>query len=253
MGAAAFLMVEYLNRPYGELIRHAFLPAVLAYISLLFIVHIEALKAGMQGIPRPPSPLRDRIINWSMAVAGVVLVMQVGLWLTELLPSLFGEAASLVAAVLLVAVFAGLVKLSAKYPEESGEISVEEAANLPPARPTVLGGLYFIVPIWILIWNLMVLEQSPALAAFWACTFTMVMLFIERPLVAWARGRTTTGTWRQGWEDLLFSLDAGARNMIGIAIATGTAGIIVGVVRCLRRPVIKPDTKRVGGRQYRSR
>jgi TRAP transporter 4TM/12TM fusion protein len=230
MGAAAFLMVEYLNIPYGELIRHAFLPAVLAYISLLFIVHIEALKAGMQGIPRPPSPLRDRIINWSMAVAGVVLVMQVGLWLTELLPSLFGEAASLVAAVLLVAVFAGLVKLSAKYPEESGEISVEEAANLPPARPTVLGGLYFIVPIWILIWNLMVLEQSPALAAFWACTFTMVMLFIERPLVAWARGRTTTGTWRQGWEDFLFSLDAGARNMIGIAIATGTAGIIVGVV-----------------------
>jgi TRAP transporter 4TM/12TM fusion protein len=43
MGAAAFLMVEYVGIPYAEIIKHAILPAVLSYISLLYIVHLEAV------------------------------------------------------------------------------------------------------------------------------------------------------------------------------------------------------------------
>ncbi len=50
MGAAAFLMVEYVGIPYVEVIKHAFLPALISYIALLYIVHLEALKAGMQGL-----------------------------------------------------------------------------------------------------------------------------------------------------------------------------------------------------------
>ncbi|MEL6933139.1 MAG: TRAP transporter fused permease subunit, partial [Pseudomonadota bacterium] len=38
MGAAAFLMVEYVNIPYIEVVKHAFLPAVISYIALLYIV-----------------------------------------------------------------------------------------------------------------------------------------------------------------------------------------------------------------------
>ena len=53
MGAAAFLMVEYVGIPYVEVIKHAFLPAVISYIALLYIVHLEALKANMQGLERP--------------------------------------------------------------------------------------------------------------------------------------------------------------------------------------------------------
>ena len=52
MGAAAFLMIEYVGISYVEVIRHAFLPAVISYIALVYIVHLEACKAGMRGLPR---------------------------------------------------------------------------------------------------------------------------------------------------------------------------------------------------------
>ncbi|HUG23359.1 TRAP transporter permease, partial [Piscinibacter sp.] len=52
MGAAAFLMVEYVGIPYIEVIQHALLPAVISYIALFYIVHLEALKNNMEGLPR---------------------------------------------------------------------------------------------------------------------------------------------------------------------------------------------------------
>ena len=52
MGAAAFLMVEYVNIPYIDVVKHAFLPAVISYIALLYIVHLEALKMQMQGLKK---------------------------------------------------------------------------------------------------------------------------------------------------------------------------------------------------------
>jgi hypothetical protein len=53
MGAAAFLMVEYVGIPYFDVVKHAFLPAVISYIALVYIVHLEAMKANMQGLPKP--------------------------------------------------------------------------------------------------------------------------------------------------------------------------------------------------------
>ncbi|MEO0822943.1 MAG: TRAP transporter fused permease subunit, partial [Pseudomonadota bacterium] len=53
MGAAAFLMVEYVNIPYIEVVKHAFLPAVISYIALLYIVHLESLKMGLEGLKKP--------------------------------------------------------------------------------------------------------------------------------------------------------------------------------------------------------
>ena len=44
MGAAAFLMVEYVGIPYSEIVKHALLPAMLSYFGLFYIVHLEALK-----------------------------------------------------------------------------------------------------------------------------------------------------------------------------------------------------------------
>src|SRR3546814_7693956 len=44
MGAAAFLMVEYTDTPYVDVVRHALLPAVITYIALFSIVQLEAVK-----------------------------------------------------------------------------------------------------------------------------------------------------------------------------------------------------------------
>ena len=52
MGAAAFLMAEYVGITYAEVCKHAFLPAILTYGALFYVVDLEAVKAGMTGIPR---------------------------------------------------------------------------------------------------------------------------------------------------------------------------------------------------------
>ncbi|WP_048600248.1 TRAP transporter permease [Rubeoparvulum massiliense] len=52
MGAAAFLMVEYTGIPYGEIIVSAAIPAILSYIAILFMVHLEALKHNIEGLPK---------------------------------------------------------------------------------------------------------------------------------------------------------------------------------------------------------
>jgi len=56
MGAAAFIMAEYCNMPYIEVARAAAIPAVLAYLGLLYITHLEACKLGLKGIPRAELP-----------------------------------------------------------------------------------------------------------------------------------------------------------------------------------------------------
>ncbi|MEH6456418.1 MAG: TRAP transporter fused permease subunit, partial [Cocleimonas sp.] len=46
MGAAAFLMVEYVGISYFEVVKHAFIPALISYIALVYIVHLESMKLG---------------------------------------------------------------------------------------------------------------------------------------------------------------------------------------------------------------
>ena len=58
MGAAAFLMAEYVGITYAEVCKHAFLPAVLTYGALFYVVDLEAVKAGMTGIERRKHPHR---------------------------------------------------------------------------------------------------------------------------------------------------------------------------------------------------
>ncbi|MEQ9124634.1 MAG: TRAP transporter fused permease subunit, partial [Alphaproteobacteria bacterium] len=52
MGAAAFLMVEFLEIPYTSIIIAAATPALMHYIAVLAMVHFEAKKLGLQGMPR---------------------------------------------------------------------------------------------------------------------------------------------------------------------------------------------------------
>lgn len=91
MGAAAFLMVEYVGIPYVEVIKHAFLPALIAYIALFYIVHLEAAKAGLAGLPRASDsgPLR-RLIAGGLAVSGFLVlagVVYFGLgWIKSVAP-----------------------------------------------------------------------------------------------------------------------------------------------------------------------
>ena len=56
MGAAAFLMAEYMDVKYGQVALWAILPAVLYFAGIFMSVHLEAKKLGLQGIPRSELP-----------------------------------------------------------------------------------------------------------------------------------------------------------------------------------------------------
>jgi TRAP transporter 4TM/12TM fusion protein len=56
MGAAAFIIAEYVNVPYVEVIKAAAVPAFASYAALLYITHVEACKLGLPRIPRAELP-----------------------------------------------------------------------------------------------------------------------------------------------------------------------------------------------------
>jgi TRAP transporter 4TM/12TM fusion protein len=56
MGAAAFIIAEYVNVPYIEVVKAAAIPAFASYAALFYITHVEASKLGLRGIPRHELP-----------------------------------------------------------------------------------------------------------------------------------------------------------------------------------------------------
>ena len=63
MGAAAFLMAEYVGVPYSSIIVRAILPAILYFTGIFIAVHLEAKKLGLQGIEREKLPVLRRLLR----------------------------------------------------------------------------------------------------------------------------------------------------------------------------------------------
>jgi TRAP-type uncharacterized transport system fused permease subunit len=82
----------------------------------------------------------------------------------------------------------------------------------------------------VLVWCLMIEQFSPGLSAFYATALMILILLTQRPLIAAFRGEGQAGALARGFAELRDGLAAGARNMIGIGVATAAAGIIVGTV-----------------------
>jgi TRAP transporter 4TM/12TM fusion protein len=56
MGAAAFIIAEYCNLPYLQVVKAAFIPAIISYIALIYITHLEASKLGLKGLSKEQIP-----------------------------------------------------------------------------------------------------------------------------------------------------------------------------------------------------
>jgi TRAP transporter 4TM/12TM fusion protein len=232
MGAAAFLMIEYVGISYLEVMKHAILPALISYIALFYIVHLEAMKENLQGIPRRVAiPFQKQVISTVMTVSGIVILSGVVYYGFGWLKTVFGDASFIAVSVLMLIAYIFIVKHVAQYPELHMDDPNDVLEYLPEVGPTLKSGLHFLIPVAALIWNLMVEELSPALSAFWATLFLMFILVTQRPLFAFFRKQGNLGAAvRVGLKDLFDGLVTGARNMIGIGIATAAAGIIVGTV-----------------------
>ena len=228
MGAAAFLMVEYVGIPYSEIVKHAFLPAILSYIGLFYIVHLEALKLGMQPmVKRAPRPWRDKALRLGLDISGTIIVVGALYYLFSGIRAALGAAAPWATAAAFAVLYFISARMAAKNPDLPHDIDINNPRPLD-LWPTVEAGLHFLLPIGTLIWCLMIEEMSPALAAYWAIVVLVALMLTQRPLIAWLRGQALAGTWRTGANEVISGLSDGSRNMIGIGVATATAGIIVG-------------------------
>jgi TRAP transporter 4TM/12TM fusion protein len=232
MGAAAFLMVEYVGIPYIEVIKHAFLPATISYIALLYLVHLEAVRSGMQTLEKPVAyTARQALLRQGITLASVLIVAGATYWFIAAVRALLPGLSAPVLLGTLLAVYVGLIWYASRSPDLELDDPNAPVVRLPVATEVLRTGLHYLLPLFVLVWFLMVERNSPGLSAFYAVLLLIVIMLTQKPLKALFRGaRGVADQAREGWSDLIAGLIAGSRNMIGIACATAAAGIIVGTV-----------------------
>jgi TRAP transporter 4TM/12TM fusion protein len=235
MGAAAFLMVEYVGIPYSEIIKHAALPALISYIALFYIVHLEALKYDLQPLVRERQPTwRERVSGWGLGLSGTFIACAAIYYVINAVKWMAGDAAGWALAGTAALSYVVLMAYSARHPELPMDDPLAKDIKLPLPWPTVRAGLHFFIPVVVLLWALMVEELSPGLSAFWATVTTIVMVLMQPVMLSIFRPDGTLQTVAQGLtqgaSDLWRGFVLAARNMIGIGVACASAGLIVGVI-----------------------
>ena len=125
-----------------------------------------------------------------------------------------------------------LLGYSSRFPDLPVDEPGAKIFHLPRPWPTVRAGLHFFIPIVVLLWCLMVEEFSPGTSAFWATATTMALVIVQPAMLSCDAQRPTPSptALRQGFATLWKGLVLGARNMIGIAVACASAGLIVGAI-----------------------
>ena len=231
MGAAAFLMVEYVGISYVEVIKHAFLPAIISYIALLYMVHLEALKGGMKGLKKPieRTPIQG-VIVFAITICSIIILSGAVYYTVGWMKGVFGGYASYVFAVALFVVYLWLLHYACQEADLEIDDPNSEIVKLPETAPTVKTGLHYILPIAVLVWCLMIEKLSPGLSAYWAVILMLFILVTQKFFKAIFRKTSVKNTFKEGFNDMIDGMIMGARNMIGIGIATAAAGVVVGTV-----------------------
>ena len=233
MGAAAFLISEFTGVSYPELIKHAFLPAIISYIALVYIVHLEALKLGLKGMERPSviGTMAQRLSGVlfgfiAMGLLGMAVYYGLG-WIKVAFPNM----TFLSATIIFLVAYAVLIFKAASVPDLTIDNPNAPMTKLPRPWEVAVTGFHFILPIVVLIWCILIERLSPTLSAYWATVAMIFILFTQRPIKSFLRGEGNIAQgFRDGWNDFFNGMIAGSRNMIGIGVATGAAGVIIGTV-----------------------
>lgn len=234
MGAAAFLMAEYLSISYTEVIKHAFLPAVLIYIALLYIVHIEACKLDIEPAQANNSGRSSFVFGlfksfatfllFTISCGAIYFLIQGGNHFIGL-KALTGQYSLYVISGLVISVYIFLLKYQ----------SMNKYSNLEcdemDAWIVFKSGLHHFLAIIILVWCLLVEHMSPALSAYWTILFLIFELFTKNVILALFNGdKKIAKGFKIGVIQFVDAMIIGAKNMTVVSIATATAGIIVGSV-----------------------
>ncbi len=84
MGAAAFIIAEFIGISYFDVVKAAFIPAVISYMALMYISHLEAMKLGLKGLPKSEIPLLGKTfrggIHFLIPIALLLYLLMVERW-----------------------------------------------------------------------------------------------------------------------------------------------------------------------------
>ena len=142
MGAAAFVMAELLGTSYFTIIKHAFLPAVISYIALFYISHLESVKLGLKGLPE---------------------------------------------------------------------------SEIPPLGKTFLSGLHFLIPIFILVYLLLIERWTAASAIFYSVISLFLVILTMEIIKSKKNDLSYFNGFLKGFNKIIAGLEKGAINMISVA------------------------------------
>jgi len=237
MGAAAFLIAEFTGISYPEVIKHALLPALISYIALIYIVHLEALKLDLEGLDKPPThiTLMQKLIGFlfgflAFVALGAFVYYGLG-WISVAFPGMTVYGAMAVFFVLYLI----LVAISARRDDLTMDDPNSPLLVLPKPSEVAVTGLYYLLPIIILLWCILIERLSPALSAFWASLAMIFIVLTQHVLKSIFRlgsgnAEGFGSAIKRGFHDLGLGMISGARSMVPIGVATGVAGIIIGTV-----------------------
>ncbi|MBI4989574.1 MAG: TRAP transporter permease [Rhodocyclales bacterium] len=94
MGAVAFIMAENLNVPYAEIVKAATIPAILYYLTAFWMVHLEAGRKSLLGLPKDqcPNPWRAMKESWYLVLPLAALVWMLFNGFTPMFSGMVGLA-----------------------------------------------------------------------------------------------------------------------------------------------------------------
>ena len=193
MGAVAFIMAETLNVPYVTIVKAAVVPAILYYATAFWMVHLEAGRKHLLGLPKSecPNPWLAIRRNWYLMLPLVVLVYMLFDGFTPM--------------------FAGLVGLA-----------LTAALILGAAIAARVGPTAFRYAFWIALGAGLGVYLRYGFDRFGVTPILLVIAALVAIVVA-LRGRETLVTMRQ-------SLVDGARQAIAVGLACAIVGVIIGVL-----------------------
>ncbi|MEM7425146.1 MAG: TRAP transporter permease [Pseudomonadota bacterium] len=235
MGAAAFLIAEFTGIAYTDILKHALVPALVSYIALVYIVHLEAMKMDLKGLPKPPSErtAAQKALGVMTGAIGTALLLwivyQVLAWVKASSPELSFTVVAIISGI----AYLVLLWFASRHDDLVVDAPDAPITELPRAGATAITGLYYVLPIVILIWCILPTPDrlSPSLAAFWAVIAMIIVTVTHHPLKALMRGQSgLADAFKRGVGDFWDGMISGSRNMISIGIATGAAGIIIGSI-----------------------
>ena len=154
MGAAAFIIASFIGVTYFEVVKHAFLPAIISYIALFYISHLEALKLNLKGM---------------------------------------------------------------------------DEKDVPKLGKTFLSGLHFLIPIFVLIYLLVIVRFTASYSIFYTIIALLTVNFLKKFFDGYKKGNLTDSL-KIWYNETITGFERGALNMVGVGVAIATAGIIVGAV-----------------------